>query len=217
LNGDDVMSRTLNARAALRAVRRYLVVPLVGVGIGIAAAQSLTGRIPPTYATDASVVITASTVDPTTRAKVADLALAQGLAPTVAQLVESREVALFTAASLKLPPGAVAGHVKGSYQRGTQVVTIRATAPSATGASTIANAAARATMRQFALLQVGVGGNVAIQLLDQASPPAAPRSPDRRLYDAAVCWTTASCCWAARPGSCSRGSGPVGITRSLRE
>ncbi|GIH16320.1 hypothetical protein [Rugosimonospora africana] len=178
------MSRSFDVRATLRAARRYLVVPLLGAGIGLVAAQPVTHRMPATYEASASLVITASTVDATTKAKVADLALAQNLLPTVAQLAQSREVALFTATSLGLPPSAVAGHVKSSHQPGTQIVTIRATAASATDAAAIANAATQATVRQFALLQIGVGGNVATQILDEASPPAAPVSPNRRLNDA---------------------------------
>jgi capsular polysaccharide biosynthesis protein len=178
------MNTSLNVRATLRAARRRLVVPVLGLGIGLAAAQPVTHYLPATYEASASMVITASTTDPTTKARVPDLTLAQNLLPTVAQLAQSREVARDTAAALRLPPGAVEGHVTGAYQQGTQIVTIRATAGGGAEAAAIANGATESVVRQFGLLQIGAGGNVATRFLDRATAPTVPRSPNRRLADA---------------------------------
>lgn len=178
------MKKSLNVRATLRAARRRLLVPVLGLGIGLAAAQPVTHYLPATYEASASMVITASTTDPTTKARVPDLALAQNLLPTLAQLAQSREVAQDTAVALRLPPGAVEGHVTGSYQQGMQILTIKATAGGGAEAAAIANGATESVARQFGLLQIGAGGNVTTRFLDRANAPTAPKSPNRRLGDA---------------------------------
>ena len=42
----------------------------------------------------------------------------------------------------------------------------------------------------------------------------APRRSPGTSSGSAACWTTGSCCWAGRPGSCFPGSGPHGTIRS---
>ncbi|GAA5194616.1 hypothetical protein GCM10023322_59380 [Rugosimonospora acidiphila] len=178
------MSRSFNVKATLRAARRRAVVPALGLIIGLAAAQLVTNYMPATYEASASMVITASGFDPTTKAKIPDLALAQNLAPTVAQLAQSREVALDTARALRLAPGAVVGHLTGTYQQGMQIITVKATAVDGGTAAAIANAATEAAGERFSVLQIGDGGNVTTKFIDRASPPQRPTSPNPQLNDA---------------------------------
>jgi capsular polysaccharide biosynthesis protein len=175
------MSKSFNLRAALRTVRRRAAIPVLGLGVGVVAAQAVTTTMPVSYQATASIVITATTTDATTYQKTPDLALAQNLTSTVAELARTREVALDTAATLNLPPGAVLGHLSGSYQQGMQIVTVKAVAGTGARAAGIANAATGAIGRQLDRLRITEGADVATRPVDQASPPTRPASPNAQL------------------------------------
>ncbi|MEU6078419.1 hypothetical protein [Micromonospora sp. NPDC047074] len=152
------------------------VLPLLGLCCGLAAAQAVTPALPARYEADASILVVANPPDGDRPAEMS-LALAQNLAPTVAKLVGSREVALDAADALSLPEQAVAGHVRGSFEPGLQIITVRATAPSAERAAAIANAASQAVGGQLTRLKIGGDTRVTTRVVDTASPPSRPAFP----------------------------------------
>jgi capsular polysaccharide biosynthesis protein/Mrp family chromosome partitioning ATPase len=182
--GDDLMSKSFNLRTALRTVRRRAGVPIIGLAIGVVAAQAVSRIMPTTYEASASMVITASDTDATTNKQTPDLALAQNLTPTVARLAGTREVASDTAATLGLPADAVQGRLSGSFEQGMQIITVKATAGSGPLAAAIANAATAAIGRQLERLEISQGADVITRPLDRAGVPGVPSSPNRQLNDA---------------------------------
>jgi capsular polysaccharide biosynthesis protein len=161
---------------ALRAVRRRAGIPLLGLCAGLAGAQAVTGLTPRTYEASASLVVTTGAADGA-GGREADLTLAQNLAPTIARLVESRDVSLDTAAALQLPQELVVGHLSGAFEPGLQIITVKATARTGVRAAAIANAATGSMSRQLARLKIVGGTEITAQPLDQASAPVEPSLP----------------------------------------
>jgi Mrp family chromosome partitioning ATPase len=182
------MKKLSNVRAFLVALWRRAGFPVLAMCAGLVGAHAVTQAVPASYEAAASILVIAelagSADEPGTAGREQQtLALAQTLAPTVTRLVESREVAIIAANSLGVPVDRVAGHLRGTSDPGTQIITARATARSGTDAAAIANAAAEAVRRQ--LIQLKLAGDVTIttRLLDRAGPPAAPSSPRPALND----------------------------------
>ncbi|MFI6762306.1 hypothetical protein ACIBF5_24545 [Micromonospora sp. NPDC050417] len=175
------MTISFRALRALRKIRRQVGIPLLGLGVGLIAAQGVTKLLPPTYEASASLVIAAGPSDDSSGREAAALTLAQNLAPTIARLVESREVSRDTAATLRLPEADVAGRIDGEFEPGLHIVTVRASARSASRAAAIANAASSSVSRQLARLRIASGTEVTAEPLDQAAPPTRPSLPKPEL------------------------------------
>ncbi|MEU1752813.1 hypothetical protein ABZ436_09190 [Micromonospora matsumotoense] len=157
--------------------------PLLGLCAGLAAAQAVTPALPVRYEAQASILLVATPPDDDRSAE-RSLALAQNLAPTVAKLVGSREVAAETARALSVPEQSVVGRVRGSYEPGLQIITIQASAPSAQRAAEFANAASEAVSRQLTRLKLGRDTPVTTRVVDTASPPASASFPKPLLNSA---------------------------------
>jgi Mrp family chromosome partitioning ATPase len=162
---------------ASHAVLRHAGLPLLGLFVGLVGAQAVTELTPPTFEATSSMVVTTEGVNGRANEGLAGLTLAQSLAPTVARLAESREVALDTATTLGLPPRLVVGHIDSTFEPGVQIISVHATARSGTQAAAIANAAIGAVSRQLALLRTGASDTITTRLLDRASPPSRPTNP----------------------------------------
>ncbi|MEH1127927.1 hypothetical protein [Micromonospora sp. CPCC 206061] len=163
--------------AVSHAVLRHAGLPLLGLCVGLVGAQAVTEFTPPTFEATSSMVVTTEGVNRRANEALAGLTLAQSLAPTIAQLAESREVALDTANALGLPPEMVVGHLDSTFEPGVQIISVHATARSGTQAAAIANAAIGAVSRQLALLRTGAGDTITTRPLDRASPPSRPTNP----------------------------------------
>ncbi|WP_433533957.1 hypothetical protein ACQPZK_17355 [Micromonospora sp. CA-249363] len=149
-------------------------VPLIGLCAGLAAAQGVTELLPARYEAEASVLVSAEQTD---ESRPADLALAQNLTPTIARLVGSREVAIETARTLRLPEHAVLGHVSGEYELGLQIITVHASAGSGAQAAAIANVASHAASDRLSKLEMGGSTSISARVLDTASAPTTPAFP----------------------------------------
>ncbi|ASW54807.1 hypothetical protein [Plantactinospora sp. KBS50] len=174
--------RTVDLRVLAAAAWRRTALPLLGLAAGLAAAQAVTPLLPARYEAQASVLVMADA--PRDRSADVSLALAQNLAPTVARLAGSREVASATARQLGLPESAVIGNVHGSSEPGLQIVTVRSDAGSADRAAAIANAASRALGEQLGRLEIGGDTPVTTRVLDTANPPSRPDFPKPPLNGA---------------------------------
>ncbi|MFK3979307.1 hypothetical protein ACI2K4_02885 [Micromonospora sp. NPDC050397] len=171
------MIRPAVSWAFLRAVRRRAGLPLLGLCAGLAGAQVVTMFTPPTYEATATIMVVAGTRNDEGGVAQADIALAQNLAPTIARLAESGEVAQDAAAALGLPTKAVNGKIEGGFELGLQIVTVTASASSGVRAATIANGAVDAVTRQITRLRIAGQSAVSAQPLDRAGPPSRPTSP----------------------------------------
>ncbi|GAB3933549.1 hypothetical protein GCM10027614_04670 [Micromonospora vulcania] len=168
------MSASIDVQGLLGVSWRRVGVPLIGLCTGLAAAQGVTQLLPARYEAQASVLVTAN---PTEEDQPADLGLAQNLTPTIARLVGSREVALQTARTLRLPEQAVSGHVSGEFEPGLQIIAVHANARSGAQAAAIANAATVAVSEQLSRLDMGGSTSVTARVLDTASAPGKPAFP----------------------------------------
>ncbi|MET8527407.1 hypothetical protein [Micromonospora sp. NPDC005172] len=172
------MSASIDVKGLLGASWRRVGVPLIGLCAGLAAAQGVTALLPARYEAEASVLVSAEQTD---ESRPADLALAQNLTPTIARLVGSREVAIETARTLRLPEHAVLGHVSGEYELGLQIITVHASAGSGAQAAAIANVASRAASERLSKLEMGGPTRISARVLDTASTPAIPAFPKPML------------------------------------
>ncbi|MER7167442.1 hypothetical protein ABT336_15410, partial [Micromonospora sp. NPDC000207] len=177
------MGSSIDLNDLVNASWRRVVLPLLGLCAGLAAAQAVTPALPARYEAQASILVVANPPDGDRPAEMS-LALAQNLAPTVAKLVGSREVAVDAAKALSLPEKAVDGHVRGTFEPGLQIVTVRADADSAQRAAAIANAASRAVRGQLTRLELGGDTSVTTRVVDTASPPTLPSFPKPLLNNA---------------------------------
>jgi capsular polysaccharide biosynthesis protein len=168
-------------RPGLRAVGRAATLPVLGMLIGLVAAGGVTSVLPRSYEASASVIIMPGQSTDNAGSKSTDLAMAQGLAPSVARLAESREVALQTATALRLPDSEVAGHISGVFEPGIQIVTVRASAATSGQASAMANAATEAIRALCVRLRLGGESAISVATLDPASEPTEPMSPKPTL------------------------------------
>lgn len=160
-----------------------IALPLLGLCAGLAAAQVLTPALPTRYEAQSSLLLVATPPDEDRSAE-RSLALAQNLAPTVAKLVGSQEVAVETAKALSVPEQSLVGRVWGTYEPGLQIITIGASAPSARQAADLANAATAAVSKQLTRLKLGRDTPVATRVVDTASPPATASFPKPLLNSA---------------------------------
>ncbi|MFI7080258.1 hypothetical protein ACIBO1_23440 [Micromonospora sp. NPDC049903] len=175
--------RTVDLNDLLDTTRRRIALPLLGLLAGLAAAQAVTPLLPARYEAHASVLVVADTPEGDRPAEMS-LALAQNLAPTVAKLIGSREVAVAAAGRLGLPEDAVAGNVHGTFEPGLQIVTVRADAASAGRAAAIANAVSQAMGEQLERLKLGGDTVVTTRVVDTASVPTGPAFPKPLLNSA---------------------------------
>ncbi|WP_329110902.1 hypothetical protein OG792_17600 [Micromonospora sp. NBC_01699] len=178
------MIRPTFSWAFLRAARRRVGLPLLGLCAGLAGAYAVTTFTPPTYRASATVMVVAGTRDDSGGVAQADIVLAQNLAPTIARLAESGEVARATAAALGLPERSVDGQISSSFELGMQIVTITASARTGSRAASVANAAVDAVTGQIARLRIAGESAVTAQPLDLAGAPSQPTSPKPSLNSA---------------------------------
>ncbi|MEU5552953.1 hypothetical protein ABZ738_24565 [Micromonospora sp. NPDC047793] len=177
------MMRTVDFNDLLDTARRRIALPLLGLLAGLAAAQAVSPLLPARYEAHASVLVVADTPEGDRPAEMS-LALAQNLAPTVAKLIGSREVAVAAAGRLGLPEEAVTGNVHGTFEPGLQIVTVRADAASAGRAAAIANAVSQAMGEQLERLKLGGDTVVTTRVVDTASVPTRPAFPKPLLNSA---------------------------------
>ncbi|MCZ7418625.1 MULTISPECIES: hypothetical protein [unclassified Micromonospora] len=170
------MMRTVDFIDLVDTAWRRIGLPLFGLLAGLAAAQAVTPMLPDRYEAHASILVVA---DPPENDRPAEmsLALAQSLAPTVAKLISSREVAVAAARDLGLPAQTVIGTVNGTFEPGLQIVTVRAEAASAGRAAAIANAVSQNLSGQLDRLELGGDAVVTTRVVDRASPPSRPTFP----------------------------------------
>ena len=158
-----------------RGLAKSMVLPLVGVLAGLGAAAAVTSAIEPTYRATASVIIRPafkkSATDPT------DLSQALNLAPSIARLAESREVADAVAAKLKISADDVFEKVTATLEPGSQIVTVQAEAGAAQLAAKVANEATKATAQLYGKLRLSGQSAVVVQPLDRAPAPGRPITP----------------------------------------
>lgn len=160
----------------LRSLLKLAVLPAVGVLAGLGAAQLATSLIAPTYRATASVIIK-PVVKKKADSQLGDVNLALNLAPSVARLAESRDVASATAERLGIPEGEVFGKVTANSEPGNQIVTVQVEGPSGAAVAAIANAATEATGKLFTKLRPSGSSNIVVEALDEAAIPATPIAP----------------------------------------
>lgn len=190
------MSTAANLGAALRATRTPAVLVLVSICAGVAGAYAVTTQMAPVYEARASVVVSAYTrseqafehEEPSGQAQRAQAGSAydpnssQVMVPTVARLAESTALAMEAADRAGLPRDAVVGRIDASYEPGVQIVTLTASAPSASQAATMANTATDVLRRRVAEDgSLGRRGTLHAEPLDEAVPPTAPALPNPLL------------------------------------
>ncbi|NLU78537.1 hypothetical protein HCA58_09120 [Micromonospora sp. HNM0581] len=177
------MRSAIDGRELLDVTWRRIALPLLGLCAGLAAAQLATPLLPVRYEAQASVLVVADTPSGDRPAELG-VVLAQNLAPTVAKLISSREVALAAARELGLAEHVVAGHVHGEFEPGLQIVLVRADATSAADAAAIADAVSRVTGGQLERLRLGGDAGVTTRVVDTAGVPSQPASPKPLLNSA---------------------------------
>jgi len=161
----------INVSTEMRTVARQLTLPLVGLVAGVAGAGAVTALLPATYQATASVIIMPVSTE------ASDVTIAQNLAPAMARVAQSREVAQDVGAAIGVSTEDMMGHISGTYELGIPIVTLTASGPTANQAAAAANAAADALRAISARLRFGEQPAVAVQNLDRADAPADPISP----------------------------------------
>ena len=191
------MSTAANFGAALRAGRIPAALVLVSMCAGVAGAYAVTTQMEPVYQARASVVVSAYTrpepagqstgqAEQPSVAPAYDPNSSQAMVPTVARLAESTALALDVADQAEMPSKAVLGRIDASYEPGVQIVTLTASAPTATQAATIANTATEVLRDKVAAGgSLGRRGTLHAQPLDEAVPPTAPALP-KPLFNVAL-------------------------------
>ncbi|MGX7671284.1 hypothetical protein [Plantactinospora sp. DSM 117369] len=169
------MRTRIRVRKALRNVRRHAAIPALALLAGAGGAYAVTMSVPPTYQAVASVMVVPA------KGNGVDITVAQNLAPTVARLAESRQVATRAAAALGLTEELVVGRVSGASEPGLQIVTVRATARTGAGAAAITNAVTEELSREVGEMRIGGESAVAAEPFDRASPPRTPETPKPQL------------------------------------
>ncbi|MFY1635543.1 hypothetical protein ACN27F_20090 [Solwaraspora sp. WMMB335] len=167
--------------AVLRVAVRIAGVPVLGLGLGLLAAQLVTQLTPPTYEASAALVVSARAGGGPDGQETASITLTQSLVPTIARVVESHEVAASAAERLDMPADAVVGQVTGRFEPGLQIINVAATAGSARAAAAVANAAADAVIRRLSDFPVAEGVRIDARVLDRAVPPGQPVLPKPAL------------------------------------
>jgi capsular polysaccharide biosynthesis protein/Mrp family chromosome partitioning ATPase len=167
----------------LRSLLRLAILPAVGVLAGLGAALVATSLIAPTYRATASVIIK-PVVKKKADSQVGDVNLALNLAPSVARLAESREVARETANRLHIPENEVFGKVTATSEPGNQIVKVQVEGASGPAVAAIANAAAEATGQLFADLRPSGTSTITVKALDEAAIPLIPIAPRPLLNNA---------------------------------
>ncbi|MFV2127664.1 hypothetical protein ACFHWS_24460 [Micromonospora sp. LOL_013] len=178
------MTRWSRGLPTVRAVARLAGLPVFGLCLGLLAAQLVTQWTPPTYQASASLLISAKGDGEVAGQETASITLAQSLAPTIARMAETREVAARAADSLRLPADEVVGQVTGQFEPGMQIVTVAAAARSADRAAAIANEAAAAVIGRLADFALAEQVQVDARVLDRATAPARPVLPKPTLNSA---------------------------------
>lgn len=172
------MRKVLFFGLPLRSVAKALVLPTMGVVTGLGVAVAVTAVLTPTYeARSAVLILPQAAANPQDNSKPVDLSVAQNLAPTLARLAGSREVAVDVANGLEVPDDEVFGHITGEAEPGIQIVTILATASTPNVAAARADAAAGALGRLSERLRLGGENRVTVQTLDRAGLPGDPTFP----------------------------------------
>lgn len=162
-----------------RALAKSVALPLVGVLAGLSAAAAVTSAIEPTYRATASVIIRPAVKKSATDST--DLSQALNLAPSIARLAESREVADAVAAKLKVSADDVFERVTATSEPGSQIVTVQAEAGAAQLAAKVANEATKATAQLYRKLRLSGQTAVVVQPLDRAPAPGRPIAPRSEL------------------------------------
>jgi capsular polysaccharide biosynthesis protein len=165
------MSRVPTLRASANKLTRRAAIPVAGLCAGLAGAAIVTGLTPRSYEATSTVMV--HTGD--------DLPLARSIAPTVARIAQSQEVAQNAAARAGLPPGLVVGHIASAAEPGLEIITISARARDGADAAAIANAAADELTGQLTRLHVAGTVTASVDTIDPATVPTAPVSPKTPL------------------------------------
>ena len=160
----------------LRGLVYLAVLPLIGALAGLGAALVATSLIAPSYRATASMMIK-PVPKKKAGAQVTDVSLALNLAPSVARLAESREVANATARRLGLPESEVFGTITATSEPGNQIITLQVEGPDGAAVASIANAATTASGRLFAELRPSGTSDIIVKELDDAAAPAEPIAP----------------------------------------
>jgi succinoglycan biosynthesis transport protein ExoP len=173
-------------------LRSLAVIALATCG-SLAGAYVITSQLSPTYQARSSVAVTyADDARPTgsTGLRAAngeadespafDLSMVQAMVPTIAHMAESRNVAMAAARSAHVPPEQVIGRADADYEPGDTIITLTASASTASGASAMADAVADVVHEQVSdgRMVLGRRGVLAAQPLDRASSPEAPTTPN---------------------------------------
>jgi tyrosine-protein kinase len=168
--------RNLRIEYLRRLAARILVLPALGLLVGLMAAAVTTFIVPSTYQATASVIVASTAANSPAAVRLSDVSLAQNLTSSVAQLAQSREVAVVAAGALSVPEKQVAGRISGVAQLGIQIVKVRAKADTAAKAAALADAAAGALIKVSNALHLG-GSAVSVQPLDKAGIPSQAIAP----------------------------------------
>ncbi|GIG88510.1 hypothetical protein [Plantactinospora endophytica] len=175
------MRTRTRVRKALRTVRQHAAIPVLALLAGAAGAYAVTISVPPTYEAVASVMVVPAKAADGGAPNGVDISVAQNLAPTIARLAESRQVATDAAAALGLAEELVVGRVSGASEPGLQIVTIRATARTGAQAAAITNAVTEALSREVGAMRIGGDSPVTAEPFDRAAPPLTPETPKPQL------------------------------------
>jgi capsular exopolysaccharide synthesis family protein len=166
-------------RAAQIARRRAWIVVL-SLAVALAAAFGATRLIAPSY--EATVTLFVGTgASPTVSDSVQYATLAQGLVSSYAALGGTRATAKRAARDANLPLSKILGHTKTGFQPATQILTVQAREGSSRLAALVANAVARALSKRVAILSAPGSREVGVRVIDKATAPARPASPNLRL------------------------------------
>lgn len=164
-------------KALLRDAKRRIVMVLLSIGVGVAAGYGVAAVTPPTYEATGSVLLTGGAARDVFTGQFIDTSIARNLAPTIARLAESREVALAAAAKAQVPAHLVVDRISTEFEQGVQIILVKARAPTAAQAATIANAATHVLIEHVERRRIDGTGSVGAQPLDQAATPTRPILP----------------------------------------
>lgn len=171
----------------LQVLQRRLWIIVISVVVAVLAAQLVTNLQQPRYEATATLFVTGD-VSGGKRTRSADTAtaiqlatLAQNSSTSLAQLAQTRAVAVSAARRLGMPLADVQGHIRGEAEPGVQIVRVSATAADAQQAAQLSNAAAVAlTLAVPGGAQRRPGG-LHLELVDPAAAPGTAVTPRRSL------------------------------------
>lgn len=155
-------------------LRRNILWPTVGLLLGLLGALAVSVALPKTYQASATVLINVPGGTPDGKA-------VQAIAPTIARLLSSGDLAAAVAKHMGVPEAEVAGNLSGTFVPGESFIEVGGLASSSAAAANLANGATEVLPDQSASLLGLEDRAITMTVVDPAESGGAPVFPKTGL------------------------------------